>query len=455
MNSLFAEHALLPDGWAHNVRLAWDAAGVLTEVSAGVRAAGERAAGPVLPGMPNLHSHAFQRAMAGLTEYRAAGQNDFWSWRSLMYRFALELRPEELQAIATQLYIEMLKCGYTSVCEFHYLHHDRDGRPYPNRIELAERLIAAAADSGIGLTLLPVLYEHSGFGRQPVLPDQRRFVTAPEDVLDMLVSLRGAYPEHERRRYGVAPHSLRAVAPESLDRLVDGVRAIDSSAPLHIHVAEQVREVADSVAVLGARPVTWLLDHCEVDPRWCLVHATHMYAPEAERVAKAGAVVGLCPSTEANLGDGIPNAAAYCAAGGTLGIGSDSHTSVSVSEELRWLEYGQRLLHRGRNVLASEQVPQTAEHLFARAVAGGAQASGRNIAGLAIGESADLLVLGGNGGLTKPTLALSAWVFGNHGRNAVHDVMVAGRWVVQAGRHSREESTLRDYVRARDALLQR
>jgi formimidoylglutamate deiminase len=460
VNALFAEHALLPGGWARNVRLAWDAAGLLTEVSVGSKPEGQlaRAVGPVLPGMPNLHSHAFQRAMTGLTEYRAPGDNNFWGWRRLMYRFALRLSPEQLQSIATQLYVELLKCGYTSVCEFHYIHHDPHGRPYANRIELSERIVAAAVDAGIGLTLLPVLYEHSGFGQQPPLAEQRRFVTAPEDLLDMLAGLRRAHPERDRLRYGVAPHSLRAVSPDSLHRLVAGVNAADPTTPVHIHVAEQRGEVADSLAALGARPVMWLLDQFEIDTRWCLVHATHMRADESERLAGSGATVGLCLSTEANLADGIFDAAGYFAAGGTWGIGSDSHVSVCVREELRWLEYVQRLLHRTRNVLAGTATHHVAEHLFLQAVSGGARASARKIAGLAVGQCADLLVLDPDGAdcsLPEPALALSAWIFGNHGSESVRDVMVGGRWVVEAGHHAREESALRNYLHTRDALLER
>ncbi len=460
MNALFAEHALLPDGWARNVRLAWNSSGVLTEVSKGTAPQAQlaRAGGPVLPGVPNLHSHAFQRAMTGLTEYRAPGDNNFWGWRRLMYRFALRVSPEELQSIASQLYIEMLKCGYTSVCEFHYIHHDPHGRPYANRNELSERIIAAAADAGIGLTLLPVLYEHSGFGKQTPLPEQRRFVTAPEDLLEMLAGLRRTHREHDRLRYGVAPHSLRAVSSESLDRLVAGMTEGDQSAPIHIHVAEQRGEVADSLAALGARPVMWLLEHFEIDTRWCLVHATHMRADESERLAGSGATVGLCPSTEANLADGIFDAASYFAAGGTWGIGSDSHVSVCVQEELRWLEYAQRLLHRTRNVLGGSATPHVGEHLFLEAVSGGSRASARKVAGLAVGQCADLLVLDPSGpdcSLPEPALALSAWIFGNHGSESVRDVMVGGRWVVEGGHHAREESVLGDYLRTRDALLER
>jgi len=459
MHALFAEHALLPDGWARNVRLAWNPAGILTELRVGAEAQGPlvRAVGPVLPGMPNLHSHAFQRAMVGLTEYRAPGQNDFWSWRRLMYGFALQLGPDELEAIATQLYIEMLKCGYTSVCEFHYIHRDPHGRPYLHRAELSERLIAAAQAAGIGLTLLPVLYEFSGFGKQPPLPEQRRFIATPEGVSDMLAELRRTHPEHPRLRYGVAPHSLRAVSPESLGRLLEA-HAVEPEVPVHIHLAEQAAEVADSLAALGTRPVTWLLDRFEVDARWCLVHATHMTAEESVRVAGCRAAVGLCPSTEANLGDGMFDAKTYLEAGGAWGIGSDSHISVSVREELRWLEHVQRLLHRKRNVLAHAGAPRVAERLFLEAVSGGAQAAGRNVAGLAVGQCADLLVLdpdGPDGFGDDPVSALSAWIFGNHGGHGLRDVMVGGRWVVQAGHHAREEYALRDYLRARSALLAR
>ena len=460
MTALFAEHALLPHGWMRDVLLTWDAAGVFTEVSGGTKPSGQvlRARGPVIPGVTNLHSHAFQRAMAGLTEYRVPAHNDFWSWRRLMYRFALALRPDELQSIATQLYIEMLKGGYTSVCEFHYLHHDPHGRPYANPIELSERIIAAADDAGIGLTLLPALYEHNGFGGQPPLPEQQRFVTSPEQLLDMLAALRRQHVEHDRLRYGVAPHSLRAVSPESLARLVEGVNALDARTPIHIHAAEQLVEVTASLAVLEARPVMWLLDHVALDSRWCVVHATHMSTEECVNIAASGATVGLCPSTEANLGDGIFDTAGYVAAAGAWGIGSDSHASVSLREELRWLEYAQRLLHRTRNVLTSVDAPRVAQNVFLEAVSGGAKASGRKVAGLAPGQRADLIVLDAadaNCSLPDPAAALSAWIFGNHGNEGVRDVMVGGRWVVEQGRHAREGSALRDYVRVRDALLDR
>jgi formimidoylglutamate deiminase len=395
--------------------------------------------------------------MAGLTEHGAPGRDDFWTWRTLMYGFASELSPEELEAIATQLYIEMLKAGYTSVCEFHYLHHAPDGRPYGNRIEMCERLIAAARKAGIGLTLLPVLYEYSGFGSRPPLPEQRRFIVSADDVLSMLAELRSRHPQHQHLRYGVAPHSLRAASAESLRTLLEGLDSIDSRAPIHLHVAEQIGEVTQSMEVLGAPPVAWLLDRFAVDARWCLVHATHMTPEEALRVARSGATVALCPTTEANLGDGIFDAARYFASGGTWAIGSDSHVSVDAREELRWLEYVQRLTHRRRNVLSRLDMPQLAQRMYLGAVSGGATAASRGIRGLAVGESADLLVLDGEGadGWSKPTLALPAWLFGNHPQTGVRDVMVGGRWVVQAGRHNAEEKALGNYRRTRDALLRR
>jgi formimidoylglutamate deiminase len=281
-HSLFAERVLLPGGWRHNVCLHWNEDGRLTSVDTDTTApAGvPRADGPVLPGMCNLHSHAFQRAMAGLTEYLGHPQDSFWSWRELMYRFAARLTPDTLYAVARQLYVEMLKAGYTSVCEFHYVHHHPDGTPYPGSTRLAEQLVRAAADAGIGLTLLPVLYQHSGFGAQAPLPQQARFIANPDWILDLLARLRQDHPAHDALRYGVAPHSLRAVAPAALDALRAGLHADDPLAPIHIHIAEQTREVEDAVAHLGARPVRWLLDHQPVDTRWCLVHATHMTPDE-------------------------------------------------------------------------------------------------------------------------------------------------------------------------------
>ncbi len=444
MNTLFADHALLPGGWARDVLLAWDAQGRLTRVDAGAApGAAPRAPGVLLPGLPNLHSHAFQRVFAGLTEFRGDAADSFWTWRDRMYRVALAVSPEQLEDIATQLYLEMLAAGYTAVCEFHYLHHDPAGRPYAERAELALRLVAAARRAGIGLTMLPVLYRHGGFGPAPARADQRRFLNDVDGLLHIVERLRAAGV-----RTGAAPHSLRAVAPDDLHALLAGLPA---DAPLHIHVAEQRREVEDCLAWSGARPVQWLLDHAPVDARWCLVHATHLDAAERAGIAARGAVVGLCPSTEANLGDGLFDLPAYA---GAWGIGSDSHASVDAAEELRLLEYGQRLARGERNVAASAAVPQVAETLWRAALDGGAQASGRPVGGLAVGQQADFLVLGDASldGLS-PAQQLATLVFAPRRRELLREVWTAGDCRVRAGWHDAAASALSRFLAARRSLL--
>src|SRR5262245_25172180 len=386
-HALFADSALLPDGWADDVLLMIGADGSFAAVAANAAdhpevARARRAAGPVLPGMPNLHSHAFQRAMAGLTEQAgqagAAGQDSFWTWRQVMYGFVSRLTPDQMQAIAAQLYVEMLKAGYTAVGEFHYLHHDVDGRPYADFAELSERVIAAAQTTGIGLAHLPVLYGYGGFGGQPAGSGQRRFINDTVNFLRLINRLLQRHRNNPQIRIGIAPHSLRAVTPEMLKETVAGLDELDDTAPIHIHIAEQVKEVEDCRAWSNQRPVEWLLHHQPVGPRWCLVHATHMTEGETGRLARTGAVAGLCPTTEGNLGDGFFHAPGFLRNGGRFGIGSDSHISVSPFEELRWLEYGQRLLHRRRNLLAvgGNQSPSVGAGLYRAALAGGAQALG-------------------------------------------------------------------------------
>ncbi|HLX00755.1 MAG TPA: formimidoylglutamate deiminase [Trinickia sp.] len=454
-HTLFAEHAYLPDGWRRAVLLEWDDAGVLVAVTPDSPALPNvaRAAGPVMPGMPNLHSHAFQRAMAGLAEYRANATDNFWSWRDLMYRFAARITPEGLGAIARWLYIEMLKAGYTSVCEFHYVHHMADGGRYANAAELAERVVDAATSTGIGMTMLPVLYQYSGFGARAPRDDQRRFINTPDSLLELLSTLRRARPEHAALRYGVAPHSLRAVSEESLRALVAG---LDASAPVHIHIAEQTGEVDDCLATTGARPVQWLLERFDVDARWCLVHATHIDADETVALAKSRAVAGLCLTTEANLGDGIFPAHAYLDARGRFGVGSDSHIGVDWRAELRLLEYGQRLVRRQRNVLASDAHSHVADCLFDAALGGGAQATGRATGALRAGCRADWLVLDPD----HPSLAehapdkwLSGIVFCEHGETPVRDVYAGGRRVVEARRHADEAMAYAAYRAAVADLL--
>ena len=318
IRTLFADHARLPEGWKRNVLLEWDDDGALVSVAAdsAMPARTPRAAGPVIAGMPNVHSHAFQRAMAGLTEYRASATDTFWSWRDLMYRFAARIGPESLAAVARWVYIEMLKAGYTSVCEFHYVHHSSDGTPYANRAEMAQQVVDAAGQAGIGITMLPVLYQYNGFNRSAPREDQRRFLNTPEALLELLDTLCRARPENGARRYGVAPHSLRAVSGESLSALLEGLDARFDRAPVHIHVAEQIAEVEACLAATRQRPVEWLLERFAVDDRWCLVHATHVDANECTRLAGSGAVAGLCLTTEANLGDGVFPTRDYLDAGG-------------------------------------------------------------------------------------------------------------------------------------------
>jgi len=440
---LYASSALLASGWADGVVLEIDPRGVISAVSSGHRGAppdAECAAGPVLPGMPNLHSHAFQRAMAGLAERRSPHGDSFWGWRDTMYRFLAAIGPADVEAIAAQLYVEMLKAGYTAVAEFHYLHHAPGGRRYADAAELSERVIAAAGEVGIALTHLPVLYAYSDFGARPALESQRRFTHTAEDYLALVDDLHGRHADRADLRVGFALHSLRAVGPKMIAAVVDACARRQPSAPLHIHVAEQPREVEACRAWCGRRPVAWLLDEYPLDHHWCLVHATHIDRNETARLAACGAIAGLCPTTEANLGDGIFPASSYLAASGGFGIGSDSHISVSAVEELRLLEYGQRLQQRRRAVLASEAAPSVGRALYEGAQRGGVAALGRTTAGLAPGAHADLLVLDPDSPLLcerHGDALLDAWLFSGN-TPAVRDVMVGGRWRIRERRHPRE-----------------
>ncbi len=456
--AIFAADALLPAGWRRDVLLRWDEQGRLTQVQAGApapRAGTAIATGPLIPGMPNLHSHAFQRALAGLTEYRGEAQDSFWSWRTLMYRFAARLAPEQLEAIAFGLYAEMLEAGYTAVCEFHYVHQDTDGRPYADDAAMALALLSAARRAGIGFTLLPVLYQTSGFGGLAASADQRRFVRSTDSVLRLLERLKPLC-DAQAARLGLAPHSLRAVTPQALREALCGLDAIDAAAPVHIHIAEQTLEVQACLAWSGQRPVAWLLDHVDVDRRWCLVHATHMDADEHVRAAARGAVAGLCPTTEANLGDGIFDLPAWSAAAGGWGVGSDSNICVNAAEELLMLEYGQRLATRARNVCATALQPQVASALTLAAVQGGAQAAGRAIAGLAVGQQADFVILDAQHPALRELSApdmLSAHVFASHRSSAVEAVWVGGHARVTAGRHLLQHRARTDFAAARRQLL--
>ncbi|WP_295991254.1 formimidoylglutamate deiminase [Rugamonas sp.] len=437
---LYARHALLPDGWRRDVLLEWDADGSLTGVTADVNAAaaaGVEVAQYALPGMINLHSHSFQRALGGRTEKAGDVKDSFWTWRDLMYRFARNITPDHIEAIAAQLFSECLRHGYTALCEFHYVQRAPDGTMYPRPAETAERVISAARLAGIGITMLPVLYSYSGFGESPLKPEQHRFKTNPQEVLrivEALEPLRDAQTE-----VGVAPHSLRAASVAQINEVLV---TLPADRPVHIHIAEQEQEVAQSLNWSGRRPVQWLLDQVDVDQRWCLIHATHLMRDEVDELARTGAVAGLCPTTEANLGDGLFPLEAYMAAGGRFGIGSDSHISQSAVEELRWLEYGQRLQHLRRNIAVSKEQRNVGDFLWQSALRGGAQASGRPLGALAVGKRADVIVLDDD----HPNLygaaldeVLGSFIFSGND-NLVRHVMVGGRWVVRDQQHVAQQA---------------
>ncbi|HET9482651.1 MAG TPA: formimidoylglutamate deiminase [Xanthomonadales bacterium] len=449
--TLFCDLALLPSGWTRNVSLAVRDDGELIDVSQSARPDDAHRIGRiVLPGMPNLHSHAFQRAMAGLAEHMTEANDSFWTWRETMYRFAGRVDPGALAAIAAQLYVELLKHGYTAVCEFQYLHHEPDGTPYAARTAMSDALVAAAMESGIGLTLLPTLYMTGGFDGRAMSERQRRFRHDPADFLRLVEALRAR--EGGQLRVGIALHSLRAVPADAMREVLDS--GLASQGPIHIHIAEQVAEVEDCLRARGARPVAWLLDNASIDARWCLVHATHLTRHEVSALAHSDAVAGLCPTTEANLGDGLFPLKAYIDAGGAFGIGSDSHVSVSPVEELRWLEYGQRLSMQRRTVMSRKGAPSTGENLWRGALSGGAKACGRKVGALAPGNRADLVVLDD----TAPELAgrdlphlLDTLVFAGN-RNLVRDVMVGGRWVVRGGHHVAEDAIASRYRLVAESL---
>ncbi len=441
MNRLFATEALLLDGWAQDVLIETGGDGAIDSVSPGALPGdAARARGPVIPGMANLHSHAFQRAMAGLTEV-AGGDDSFWTWRQVMYGFVAALNPQQVHAIAAQVYVEMLKQGYTAVGEFHYLHNRPDGGAYGDPAEMSRQVVEAALKAGIGITHLPVLYASNGFGGKPLVQPQSRFRSDPASVVRIVETIRTAYADTPDVGVGLAPHSLRAAPPEMLAEAVRALHELDKTAPVHIHIAEQLREVSECLEWSGCTPVDWLYDHMPVDARWCLVHATHVNTGETERMAKSGAVAGLCPTTEGNLGDGLFPLLPYMQAGGHFGIGSDSHVSVSPVEELRWLEYGQRLAHHRRAVAATPESPSVGATLWRAALAGGAQALGRPLGAIAPVLRADLLVLDGSHLMLEGRhgdVILDTLVFAGN-ECLVRDVMVGGNWVVRDRRHARED----------------
>ena len=448
MKKLFAPQAMLADGWGRDVLIEIDEGGSIAAARSGESPIGaEPTGGPVIPGIANLHSHAFQRAMAGLAEHMGSPEDSFWTWREVMYSFLKQLAPEQVHAIAAQLYCEMLRNGYTGVAEFHYLHNAPDGKPYANRTELAQQHLLAAQQTGIAITLLPSLYAFANFGEVPLTEAQKRFATTPDLILGMVATLAKQTAGNPDVRLGVAPHSLRAVSPGMLKDLVEGLSAIDRKAPIHIHMAEQVKEVNDCISWGDRRPVEWLLSNMPVDSRWCLVHCTHSSQTEAEKLAASGAVLGLCPTTEGNLGDGIFQFVRFREKRGRYGIGGDSHVSQTPVEELRWLEYVQRLAMRRRNIAASPGMPSVGATLWREAAAGGAQALARPMGSIAPGMRADLVVLDPEHinlvGRSGDAL-LDAFLFAGNGQMVKH-VMVGGKWVVRDGHHPDEAAIAARY----------
>jgi formiminoglutamate deiminase len=456
MSKVWFKSALLPEGWGTGVRVT-TAEGVIARIEVGVDAEREDEQHAIgVPGLPNVHSHAFQRGLAGLTERRGLTGDSFWTWRELMYRFVERLDPDGIEAIAALAYAEMLEGGCTHVGEFHYLHHDLDGRAFANPGELAERIAAAADLSGIGLTLLPTFYAHSGFGGQEPSPRQRRFINDVDSFTRIVEASRVAVRRLEGATVGIAPHSLRAVTPQELTAIIPLARG----EVVHIHIAEQTGEVEDCIAWCGQRPIEWLLQNQAVDERWCLVHATHANDAELRGMAYSGAIVGLCPITEANLGDGIFPASAFVSLDGRFGVGSDSNILLDAAEELRTLEYSQRLSQRARNVLAAAEGRSTGRSLFERALSGGARALHRahgsaRMGALRVGGMADLVSLDA----THPALAerredeiLDSWIFAA-GRAVVDCVWRGGAKVVINGRHRRRDALLARYRRTLQGLL--
>lgn len=444
-HAFFAPSALLPGGWATDVRLEVDAQGLLTAIETDA-APGDalRLPGPVVPGMPDLHSHAFQRALVGRTQVAGPGEDSFWTWRQAMYASLDRLGPVEVAAVAGWLAVELLEGGFTSIAEFHYVHHQPDGTPYRDRAELSRRTLHALRSAGLSVAMLPVLYAHSGFGGEAPSAGQRRFLNDVDGILEIVAALEADAAGDPGVRVGLAPHSLRAVTPEALSAALSGLA---SDAPVHIHISEQVKEVEDCIAWSGARPVRWLLDHAPVDSRWCLVHATHLDPGEVRDLARSRAVAGLCPTTEADLGDGLFPGVAYARADGVFGVGTDSHVGRSVAGELRLLEYGQRLRDRRRARMLPPGETHVGAALWRACAAGGAQALGLPTGRIAVGLAADLVSFDPD----HPTLLglggdalLDALVLGQ-GDGALHTVVARGAVVVEGGRHRERSARLRAF----------
>ncbi|MCP4876839.1 MAG: formimidoylglutamate deiminase [Gammaproteobacteria bacterium] len=450
-NKIWASAALLSDGWADSVEINIDTSGDITGITADIPYSDGDKVELLIPAIPNVHSHAHQRAMAGLGERAGDTADSFWTWRKVMYHYLERIEPEHLFHIASQLYLEMLKSGYSCVGEFQYLHHNLDGSAYQERAEMSLQCLQAARYVGIGFTALPVLYQYGGFGSTAALDGQKRFLNDADEFVEIVGNLQSATQGDSNCSVGIAPHSLRAV---NRDLLADVIASLDGLAAIHLHVAEQTREVDDCVAWCGLRPVEWLFENFDVDQRWCLIHATHMNEQETSAMAASGCVAGLCPTTEANLGDGFFNAREYFAQQGLWAIGSDSHISIDPVEELRWLEYGMRLQARGRNVLVSPTTVNTGRNLLDGALAGGTQACGRSIGRIASGYRADFVVLDSD----HPRLygrrgddLIDSWIFSGNS-NLVRDVYIGGNKLIEQGRHVDESNIARNYRSTLDQL---
>jgi len=455
LTSVRCATALTVSGWQRNCVVEFDPTGRIQSVRENDDSAVDLCLeGTVIAGIPNLHSHAHQKVLTGLTEHRIAGQDDFWGWRELMYRANASLDPEQLQTIARYLYIDMLQKGYTSVAEFHYLHHQPDGKPYDDHSEMSARLLDAASEAGMAITLLPVLYCRGGFKDEPVQDAQHRFCNSPEDYLALLESCHSLCAQNPDRSLGFAAHSLRAVSPSVMSSTIEDAGKLLEGAPIHIHVAEQMREVNDCIEINGARPVAWLYDQCDVSDRWCLIHATHVDPKEQKLLAQSGATVGLCPTTEANLGDGIFPASELMANKGFLGVGSDSQVCTSPAEELRLLEYSQRFSLQRRTVLVPDEAGSNGRALTTAAIIGGNRARGEPLAGLQPGARGDLVEIGSDHvefAGRSPDQILDTWIFSGPD-NPVQNVVVGGKHVVHDGVHPLMEDASGSYRQMVDAL---
>ncbi|TRX58184.1 formimidoylglutamate deiminase [Thalassomonas sp. M1454] len=450
---LFAKNILLANGWQQDKTLHIDD-GVITNITDGQDADAYVAKGSVIPGMINCHSHAFQRGFAGFSEQGSASQDSFWTWRKIMYQFLDNISVEQAQVIAQQLYIEMLQAGYTRVAEFHYLHHDKDGENHQSLAQMASAIFQAAKHSGIGLTMLPVMYRFSGFGPEQPNSGQKRFINSIEQFNQLVTDCYELSSQQQNTNVGIAPHSLRAVDKDSLLSAVKHVRSLDAKAPIHIHISEQQKEVDDCLAHYGNRPVQWLLDNADLDENWCLIHATHIDEQEVAGIIASKAVAGICPTTEANLGDGIFPTTEFMEQGGKVAIGSDSHISVSAIEELRLLEYAQRLIKQQRAILATRQTESVGQNLWQHTAKAGALTTNSNTGELEVGKQADLLVLDESKTrlfANDNQFLLDSVMFASQS-SPIKDVMVNGHWVVNDYKHAQQEEVADKFAKVLQQL---